>query len=686
MFDKSNHEYLAWQYDNQKLRIIPWGQGLRVQATKMQFIDEDWALTQNVDTKKVTVDFGENESAITNGEIKAVVDQYGKITFFDISGHQLLQEYWRVRKRAKKAKKDGDLTVDTNMVNQFVSALKIEGRTLTPNPNGDYRAEVRFESDHDEKIFGMGQYQQKDLDLKYCTLELAHRNSQASVPFAISNKGYGFLWNNPAIGQVNFAKNVTEWIADDTRSIDYWICAGATPKEITEKYTEVTGRPPMMPDYGLGLWQSKLRYQTQDELLSVAREYKKRHLPLSVIVIDYFHWPKQGDFRFDKRYWPNPKAMVEELNKMGVKLMVSVWPTIDEKSENYDEMLSKGLLVQSDRGPRVSMKFQGNTIFYDATNPEARKFVWEKAKKNYYDNGIHIFWLDEAEPEYSPYDFDLYRLYKGRNLSVGNIYPEMFAKTFYDGMQANSQKNIVNLVRSAWAGSQKYGTLVWSGDIDSSFRSLKNQYQAGLNMGMAGISWWTTDIGGFHGGVITDEKFRELLVRWFEFATFSPVLRMHGDREPHTAPLGSDGGGSVKSGAGNELWSYGDKVYDILNDFLKLRGQLSEYIRSLYDEAHRLGYPLMRTLYYEFPNDSYGSQIENQHMFGHDLLVAPIFEYGQRERSVYLPQNEHWQNAYTGEIYDGGQKLNVKAPLNQIPVFIRVGSNLNDKFGGNDNV
>lgn len=682
MFNTQTKDYLEWQYDDQKLRIIPWGSGLRVQATRTLFNNENWALTQNVQPNKVTLKYGKSESTITNGDIKATVDQYGKVTFYNTAGDKLVEEYWRVRKRSKKAQSEGDLTIDQNMVNQFVSALKIEGRTFTPNMAGDYCAVARFESASDEHIYGMGQYQQKDVDMKYCTLELAHRNSQASVPFAISSKKYGFLWNNPAIGQVSFSKNVTEWTANDTKLIDYWVCTGESPKQITERYTEVTGRPPMMPKYGLGLWQSKLRYQTQDELLKIAHEYYDRKLPLSVIVIDYFHWPHQGDFRFDKRYWPNPRAMVEELNKMGIKLMVSVWPTIDEKSENYDEMLTKGLLIQSDRGSRISMKFQGNTIFYDATNPDARAFVWNKARQNYYDKGIEMFWLDEAEPEYSPYDFDLYRLYKGRNMQVGNIYPEMFARTFYDGMKAEGQNNIVNLVRSAWAGSQKYGSLVWSGDIDSSFRSLQNQYQAGLNMGMAGIPWWTTDIGGFHGGLVTDERFRELLVRWFEYATFCPVLRMHGDREPHTSPLGNDGGGSVKSGAGNELWSYGDKVYDILKTFLGLRTKMAPYIESLYEEAHKTGHPLMRTMYYEFPKDKDGQIIYDQHMFGHDLLVAPIFEYGQRQRNVYLPASEKWMNVYTGKQYNGGQHVQVEAPLEEIPTFVRIGSKVEKVFGG----
>lgn len=255
-----------------------------------------------------------------------------------------------------------------------------------------------------------------------------------------------------------------------------------------------------MPEFGLGFWQCKLRYQTQDELLEVARECKRRGLPIDVIVVDFFHWPKQGEWKFDPLYWPDPDAMVKELKEMGIELMVSIWPTVDKTCENYEEMLEKGYLIRTERGFRVGLDFQGATIHYDATNPGAREYVWEKVKKNYYDKGIKIFWLDEAEPEYTVYDFDNYRYYLGSNLRIGNLYPREYAKGFYEGMAREGQKNIVNLLRCAWAGSQKYGALVWSGDIASSFDSMRNQLTAGLNMGIAGIPWWTTDIAGFHGG------------------------------------------------------------------------------------------------------------------------------------------------------------------------------------------
>lgn len=427
----------------------------------------------------------------------------------------------------------------------------------------------------------------------------------------------------------------------------------------------------MMPDYAMGFWQCKLRYQTQDELLRVAREYKKRGLPISVIVVDFFHWDRQGDWKFDERYWPDPEKMVRELHDMGIELMVSIWPTVEQKSENYQEMLENGYLIRTERGLRASMDFQGNTIHFDATNPEARKFIWKKAKENYYNKGIRIFWLDEAEPEYSVYDFDNYRYYLGSDLKVGNSYPEFYAKAFYDGMTGAGQQKVLNLVRCAWAGSQKYGTLVWSGDIPSSFVSLRNQLAEGLNMGIAGIPWFTTDIGGFHGGNPNDPEFQELLIRWFEFGCFCPVMRLHGDREPQQKPLVKDGRVLCASGADNEVWSFGDKAYHIFCYYLKLRERLKPYISRTMQEAHDKGTPVMRTLFYEFPEDQRAWDIESEYLFGADILVAPIFYKGAESRQVYLPEGAGWEDYWTHEEITGGQTIEVSAPLERIPLFLR---------------
>lgn len=643
---------LIYRYRNETVHVEPWGaNAVRVRATKNPaFPENDWALASRPSAQaEITV--SPEGAVLTNGKIRLSLSNNGKITVYNQKDERILEE-------------------DTRKF----CALKIEAREFRPIPGGDYHLTARFQSlDPNERIYGMGQYQQPYLNLKGTDLELAHRNSQASVPFMISSLGYGLLWNNPAVGRAVFGKNVTSFEAFSTQALDYWIVAGDTPAELIEAYGSVAGTVPMMPEYGLGFWQCKLRYQTQEELLHVAREYKRQGLPIDVIVIDFFHWPHQGDWKFDPAYWPDPKAMIEELKSMGIQLMVSIWPTVETDSENYEEMLENGYLIRCDRGVDASFTFFANTLPFDATNPEARGYVWAKVKEHYYDAGVRLFWLDEAEPEYNIYDFDNYRYYSGPCLQTGNIYPSCYSQAFYDGMKAAGQTNIVNLVRCAWAGSQKYGALVWSGDIPSTFGSMKNQLAAGLNMGIAGIPWWTTDIGGFYGGDPTNPEFQELFIRWFQWGAFCPVMRLHGDREPRQPQYGTTGGYFCASGADNEVWSYGPEAFEICKKYLRLREEMRDYTRKLMEEAHTKGLPLMRAMFVEFPDDPVCWELEEQYMYGDKYLVAPILNLGQRARKVYLPSGCGWRlSDGSQQIFSGGQWTEVRAPLDTMPVFERV--------------
>ena len=654
---------LIYEYDCELLRIDAWGENsLRVRATKMCAMPpQDWVLTEPVKPTSPVIEIGEYSASITNGKIKAIINNIGKIFFYNQKGELLLEEYVRNRR---------DILASSS------SSLEIDAREFRPIIGGDYELTMRFESEPNEKLYGMGQYQQAFLNVKGAELELAHRNSQASVPFMLSSLGYGFLWNNPSIGKVSFNKNVTTWYARSTQKLDYWITAGDTPAEIEEAYADVSGKVPMMPEFGMGFWQCKLRYQTQEEFLDIAHEYAKRKIPVSVLVVDYFHWPKQGDFRFDPTYWPDPDSMIKEVNDLGMTVMVSVWPMVDYLSENFDELKSKGLLTRVERGVRIDNLYQGNTVQYDATNPAARKYVWEKCKKNYYDKGVKLFWLDEAEPEYSIYDFDNYRYFQGPNVQVGNIYPAEYARGFYEGMREAGDEKIINLLRCAWAGSQKYGALVWSGDIQSSFASFKNQVAAGLNMAIAGIPWWTTDIGGFFGGDINDPEFRELLIRWFQWGTFLPVMRLHGYRMPYQPQYGTTGGATCRSGAPNEIWCFGEEAYEICKDYIFLREKMRPYIRTVMEQAHEKGSPVIRPLFYGFPEDRQSWEVEDEYTFGADILVKPVTDLGCRKCPVYLPAGASWTNYWTGEKFEGGQTVEVLAPLSQIPCFTKDGFKL----------
>lgn len=657
-FFKKDGSRIIFTFDNEKLWAEPWGRdSIRIRAAKTaEMPKESWALTEPVKKEGAEIKISEQGAQLCWGKIQLYITKAGKLSFYNEKGKLLLEEYVRNRKEISDSK---------------CSALCIDAREFRPILGGDYSLTMRFEADRKEKLYGMGQYQQPFLDLKGCELELAHRNSQASIPFVISSLGYGFLWNNPAVGRVSFGKNITLWHAESTKILDYWITAGETPAQLVENYTSVTGRVPMMPEYGMGFWQCKLRYQTQEEVLEVAREYKRRNLPISVIVIDFYHWPLEGDWRFDPEYWPNPEKMVRELKDMGIQLMVSVWPTVAHTSENYKAMQERGLLIHVERGYPSALYNVDNTMHMDVTNPETREYVWEIIKKNYYEKGIHIFWLDEAEPEYSVYDFDNYRYYLGTNLQIGNLYPRYYAEMFYRGMEKEGQKNIVNLIRCAWAGSQKFGALVWSGDIHSSFESMRNQFTAGLSMGLCGIPWWTTDIGGFHGGNPSDPAFQELFVRWFEYGTFCPVMRLHGDREPHKQPMSDKNGGRYASGADNEVWSYGEEVYVICKKYLFLREAMKEYIKKAMKQAHESGTPVIRTLFYGFPEDRESWEIEDEYLFGDEILVAPILSAETFQREVYLPGKDVWYDLWEGTEYAGGTRITAAAPLERIPLFSR---------------
>lgn len=655
---------ITWRGEGETLVVEPWGpDSVRVRAAiKSEIQDADWALLPPA-ASDALVEVDGRVATLRNGRITVIAtasEFYDEQTGYDVT-------------RCALAFHDADGRLLFKELDSGGS-LKLRARDFQARLGGSHRLVAGFESAPDEKLYGMGQYQQSLLNIKGATFELAHRNSQASVPFVLSSAGYGFFWHNPAIGRATFSVNRTEWVAEATDQLDYWVTAGSTPAEITAAYANATGHAQMMPEYGMGYWQCKLRYWNQEQLLEVAREHKRRGLPLDVIVADFFHWPKMGDFRFDEEFWPDPAAMVAELTELGVELMVSVWPQISTESENYAELKREGMLVRAERGPDVHMGFQGPSAFLDATDPRARARLWELVRENYHDLGVKLFWLDEAEPEYGVYDFDNYRYHAGPNVAVGNIYPQAYSRAFWEGQQEAGQHDVVNLVRCAWAGSQRYGALVWSGDIHSTFEDLRRQITAGVHMGVAGIPWFTTDIGGFHGGNIEDPAFHDLLIRWFQFGAFCPVMRMHGDRAPYTEITAAAGDARCRTGADNEVWSFGPEVERTLTRYIRLREELRPYTRALMADAHENGQPVMRGLFHEFPADAAAWDVADEYMYGPDLLVAPVLEAGATTRSVYLPDGAEWTELATGVIHAGGQRVEAFAAQDVIPVFGRDGA------------
>ena len=338
------------------LLVQPWGpDSVRVRAVLMgDLADNRYALLDPHPCEDVEITLADQLATLRCGRLTVRMEvcgwkQRAKLTFLNQKGEVLLRET------------DG------------ANALVLQARKFEPVIGGDHAITATFEGVDGEHIYGMGQYQEEYLDWKGCTLELAHRNSQASVPFCMSSLGYGFLWHNPAIGYATFGRNRTTWHADTAKQLDYWVTCGDTPAQISLNYARATGFVPMMPEYGLGFWQCKLRYWNQEQLLEVAREYKRRKLPIDVIVCDFFHWPRMGDFRFDEEFFPDPAAMVKELQEMGIELMVSVWPQVALTSENYGEMYQEGLLVRAEYGEQIGMRFVEDSMFFAATTPRARQ-------------------------------------------------------------------------------------------------------------------------------------------------------------------------------------------------------------------------------------------------------------------------------------------------------------------------
>ena len=654
-FERDGRGLLCREADGAILSVTPWGEdALRVRAVpRGDPPDERHALLDPSDPGAVEVRVGKRRASIRCGRIEAVAEADAwsgtvRLEFRNGRGETLLREI------------------------ASGGPLGLRAHAFDPLPGGDWAVTASFEGRDGERIRGMGQYQEERIDWKGCELELAHRNGQASVPFLMSSLGYGFLWHQPSPGTVAFGANRTVWRARRARALDYWIAAGDTPAELSLRYARATGFPPLPPDRALGFWQSKLRYASQGELLGIAREFRRRGLPLGVLVCDYCHWPRLGDFRFDPAFFPDPAAMARELDAMGVSLATSVWPLVPLGSPAHGRARREGLLARPARAGTVGHRFLEDASFLDPTGPRARRRLWGKFRAGYHDLGVRHFFLDLAEPEVPGFDASAFRFHAGPGARMGNLYPQHYARLFFEGQRAAGQEAVANLVRSAWAGSQRYGAVVWSGDVAGTWEDFRRQVCAGICIGAAGIPWWTTDIGGFHGGDPEDPGFRELLVRWFQWAAYCPVMRLHGNRLPNVRVLRPDGTEAAASGGPNEPWSFGGKALRILAKYLRRREALRLYLQSLAREAHEFGRPLLRGMFYEFPDDPGCADLRDQHLLGARYLVAPVLEPGARSRRVALPASCCWRNVDTGEVHDGGRSVEAPAPLDTIPVFERL--------------
>lgn len=481
-------------------------------------------------------------------------------------------------------------------------------------------------------------------------------------------------------------KNDIRWWGEMQDMIDYYFIAGDDMEDVVHGYRTLTGKAQVMPRWAMGYWQSREKYNTSDEVLSTVAEYRKRNLPLDNIVIDWLHWPQDawGSHEFDPERFPDPKGMVDSIHDMNAHVMVSVWPKFYVTTEHFKEFDEKGWMyrqaIEDSIRDWVGPGYLGS--FYDAYDPDARKLFWHQMEEHYYPLGFDAWWMDASEPNVRDCVDIQYRKDLAGPTALGpsakyfNAYALMNAEAIYDGQRGvDPDKRVFLLTRSGFAGQQRYSTATWSGDIATRWEDMKAQISAGLNFAMAGIPFWTMDIGGFcvedryvaaqaefykTGKENADLKeWRELNTRWFQFGAFAPLFRAHGQwpfREVYN--IAPDG----------------HPAYESIEYYLDLRYKLMPYIYSLNGAVHHDDYTIMRPLVMDFTADANTRNVGDQFMFGNAFMAAPVYTYGARQRDVYFPSGADWYDFYTGHKIAGGQMLSQDAPYERMPLYVRSGA------------
>ncbi|PWG81366.1 glycosyl hydrolase family 31 [Pararcticibacter amylolyticus] len=621
-------------------------------------------------------------------------------------------------------------------------------------------AEQRFNSPAGEHLFGLGQFQDGQFNLRNISRKLIQVNSQIAIPFLYSSKGYGILWHQygltyfnpadnivplekqssatgenkevevtttsgtqrvsqqqslytgkfkverdgeysfmldlgdmasrhlliidgvscidqsnlwlpPAAGMLtrlkagehtvqvvcrasnkpvlswNMAENETTFRSPNARALDYVVFHGKNADEVIAAYRNLSGNVPMLPLWAYGFWQCRERYTSGKHLVSTVEEFRKRKLPVDVIVQDWQYWGKHGWGvpQFDTANYPNPAGFIRQLHDLNARFSISVWENLDKKSEVAKDYISANLYIP-------------NSPWIDIFNPATQKTHWNALDKNLFSLGVDSWWMDATEPENDALAGK--QTWFGTGEFYRLTYPLFVSKAVYEGQRAtNDQKRVTILTRSAFAGQQRFGTINWSGDIGWNWDTFRRQIKAGLNFSLTGMPFWTTDIGGFFrpgATQYTDEKYHEILTRWFQWGAFNPVFRIHG-YQTETEP-----------------WKYGEKVESDMRKMLNLRYRLLPYIYSEGWQVSSKGSTMMRPLVMDFSEDSRALAQPYEYMFGRAFLVAPVTEAGIKESSVYLPGGNDWYDFWTGSRLKGGQTVKANTPADQIPLFVKAGS------------
>jgi len=725
---------LSIQLSDGAMNLIPLsGKAIRVQWQKGMKEEREFVLINKLPVPAFKVSETPSKLKLSTNAITATFDkQTGAINYSDNTGKLFLSESAGSRK----------LKPDT-----------VAGQNC-------FVAEQSFDSPPGEYLFGLGQFQDGQYNLRNVSRKLIQVNSQIAIPFLYSSRGYGILWHqygltefNPADNLVSLQKKDTasgdktnvevtttsgtqrvtrqqsiyngkftvnkdgdytmmldlgnmesrhllvidgtsyidqsnQWLppaaskivklkagehsvqvickstntpkltwkpVDDkttfrsanAKSLDYVVFYGKNADEVIADYRDLSGNVPMLPLWAFGFWQCRERYTSGKHLVQTVEEFRRRALPVDVIVQDWQYWGKHGWGvpQFDTTNYPNPEQFIKQLHDLNAQFSISVWENLDKKSEVAKEYLDKNLYL-------------ANSPWIDIYNPETQKTHWNALNKNLFSLGVDSWWMDATEPENDALVGK--QTYFGLGDFYRLTYPLFVSKAIYEGQRATDpSKRVAIITRSAFAGQQRYGTINWSGDIGWNWDAFKRQIVAGLNFSLTGMPYWTTDIGGFFRpgrGQYTDAKYHDILTRWFQWGTFNPIFRIHG-YQTETEP-----------------WKYGDTVMNDMRSMLNLRYRLMPYIYSEAWQVSKNGSTMMRPMVMDFKNDSTAIGQSYQYMFGKSILVAPVTEAAVTEWNVYLPKSNGWYDFWTGKHFTGGQTIKADAPQDKIPLFVKAGS------------
>jgi alpha-D-xyloside xylohydrolase len=604
---------------------------IHVVATPCASIKNDsskpWMLDQAQSCPGAKFQFAKNANSatLTTAALKVEFSlSHGNITYSSVAGESLLKEGGSIPRTYEPAQLNGEET---------------------------YRITDRFSPNATEGLYGLGQHQSGMFNYRGATVELGQNNTDVAMPFLVSSKGYALLWNTASLThEDNRFPLEFSFSSMAGKAVDYYFIYGPEMDAIIHQYRNMTGHTPMLPKWSYGFFQSKDRYVSLDEILSIAGRYRAEHIPLDAMVQDWFWWKTEGDPDFNANYHDVPKDL-ERLHDEHVHAMISVWGLFDPKAQNFKELAAEKFDV-----PKAHV--------YDATNPAARDFYWNNLAGKLFKQGWDAFWLDSAEPEeYWPHMGDAIlrdkKLFIGNGAEYTNVFPLLHTAGIQQHwMEASKDKRVFLLTRSAFLGQQRVGATVWSGDVYSTYWGLQHQIAGGLNFALSGYPYWTTDIGGYwpaYDGAIQQPAYQELYARWFEFGVFCPIFRSHGHR-PH-----------------NEMWTY-DKVEPILIEYDRLRYRLMPYIYSQAWKVTDQDYTIQRPLIMDWRTDEKTWDIGDQFMFGPSIMVSPVIRPNATHRTVYLPASPTWYDFWTGDSLKGGQEIEADAPLSRLPLYVPAGS------------